>query len=107
MTEPPSVVVVGAGAIGLCTAFELHELGVRDITVLEKRHVASASSGLAVGIIETQYLDPVPIAIRVYSMEFFGRLEREAACPSPATATSGSPIAPRSSRSTRGASRSS
>src|SRR4051794_24454295 len=47
MTDGPSVVVVGAGAIGLCTAFELHELGARDITVLEKRTVASASSGLA------------------------------------------------------------
>ena len=78
MTDQPSVVVVGAGAIGLCTAFELHELGVRDVTVIEKRHVASASSGLAVGIIETQYLDPVPIAIRVYAMDFFARLEREA-----------------------------
>ena len=81
MTDQPSVVVVGAGAIGLCTAFELHELGVRDVTVLEKRHVASASSGLAVGIIETQYLDPVPIAIRVYAMDFFARLEREAGLP--------------------------
>src|SRR3954469_10512705 len=81
MTEPPSVVVVGAGAIGLCPAFELHELGVRDVTILEKRHVASASSGLAVGIIETQYLDPVPIAIRAYSMEFFSRLERDAGLP--------------------------
>src|SRR4029079_19734197 len=69
MTDQPSVVVVGAGAIGLCTAFELHELGVRDVTVREKRHVVSASSGLAVGIIETQYLDPVPIAIRVYAMD--------------------------------------
>ena len=81
MSEQPGVVVVGAGAIGLCTAFELHELGVRDVTVLEKRHVASASSGLAVGIIETQYLDPVPIAIRAYSMEFFSRLERDAGLP--------------------------
>jgi sarcosine oxidase subunit beta len=81
MSEQPSVVVVGAGAIGLCTAFELHELGVRDVTVVEKRHVASASSGLAVGIIETQYLDPVPIAIRAYSMEFFTRLERDAGLP--------------------------
>jgi sarcosine oxidase subunit beta len=43
--------------------------------------VASASSGLAVGIIETQYLDPVPIAIRVYAMDFFARLEREAGLP--------------------------
>ncbi len=81
MSEQPSIVVVGAGAIGLCTAFELHELGVRDVTVIEKRHVASASSGLAVGIIETQYLDPVPIAIRACSMEFFTRLEREAGLP--------------------------
>jgi len=81
MTDHPSVGVVGAGAIGLCTAFELQELGVRDVTVLEKRHVAGASSGLAVGIIETQYLDPVPIAIRVYAMEFFSRLEREAGLP--------------------------
>jgi sarcosine oxidase, subunit beta len=80
-TTDVSVAVIGAGAIGLCTAFELHELGVRDVVVLEKRHVASASSGLAVGIIETQYLDPVPIAIRVYSMEFFGRLEREGGLP--------------------------
>ena len=75
------MVVVGAGAIGLCMAFELHELGVGDVTVIEKRHVASASSGLAVGIIETQYLDPVPIAIRAYSMEFFSRLERDAGLP--------------------------
>lgn len=81
MTDQPSVVVVGAGAIGLCTAFELYELGVRDVTVLEKRHVASASSGLAVGIIETQYLDPVPIALRVCSMAFFARLEAEAGLP--------------------------
>ncbi len=81
MSEQPSIVVVGAGAIGLCTAFELHELGVHNVTVIEKRHVASASSGLAVGIIETQYLDPVPIAIRVCSMEFFARLERDAALP--------------------------
>ncbi len=80
-TTDVSVAVVGGGAIGLCTAFELHEFGVRDVVVLEKRHVASASSGLAVGIIETQYLDPVPIAIRVYSMDFFGRLERDAGLP--------------------------
>lgn len=81
MSEQPSVVVIGAGAIGLCTAFELHELGARDVTVVEKRHVASASSGLAVGIIETQYLDPVPIAIRAYSMRFFTRLESDAGLP--------------------------
>jgi sarcosine oxidase subunit beta len=71
------VVVIGAGALGLCTAFQLTELGVGDVTVLERAQVASASSGLSVGIIETQYLDPLAIAVRVWSMHFFSRLERE------------------------------
>ena len=71
------VVVVGAGALGLCTAFQLTELGVTDVTVLERGQVAGASSGLSVGIVETQYLDPLAIEIRVRSMEFFARLEAE------------------------------
>jgi sarcosine oxidase subunit beta len=71
------VVVVGGGAVGLCTAFALTELGLRDVTVLEGGQVASGSSGLSVGIVESQYLDPLAIAIRVWSMEFFRRLEVE------------------------------
>ena len=31
-------VVIGAGALGLCTAHELLERGVRDVTVLDARH---------------------------------------------------------------------
>jgi glycine/D-amino acid oxidase-like deaminating enzyme len=71
-------VVVGAGALGLCTAFEITELGLTDVVVLERDHVASASSGLSVGIVETQYLDPLAIELRVHSMRFFRRLETEA-----------------------------
>ncbi len=78
MAKSPSVVVVGGGALGLCTAFELNELGVREVTILERKHVASASSGLSVGIIETQYLDPLAIEVRVHSMDFLRRLETDA-----------------------------
>ena len=76
-----SVVVVGGGAIGLCTALELLELGAATVTVLEKGSVGGGSSGLAVGIIETQYLDALSIAIRVSSMAFFARLERDCGLP--------------------------
>ena len=76
--ERLSVAIVGAGALGLCTAFELTELGVTEVTVLERDHVASGSSGLSVGIIETQYLEPLAIELRVHSMCFFARLEAEA-----------------------------
>jgi sarcosine oxidase, subunit beta len=70
-----SVVVVGAGALGLCTAYHLRAKGVEDVTVIDRAHIAAASSGLSVGIIETQYLDPLAIAVRVVSMRFFTALE--------------------------------
>jgi sarcosine oxidase subunit beta len=70
------VVVIGAGALGLCTAHELLERGA-EVTVLDARHVAGGSSGLSVGIIETQYLDPLAIELRVWSMRAFAALERE------------------------------
>ena len=73
-----NVVVIGAGALGLCTASELIRLGVNDVTVLDRGSVAGASSGLSVGIIETQYLDPLAIEIRVLAMEIFAALERDA-----------------------------
>jgi sarcosine oxidase, subunit beta len=73
----PEVAVVGAGALGLCTAFHLTELGVGAVTVIDRGPIAGASSGLSVGIIETQYLEPLAIEIRAWSMEFFRRLERE------------------------------
>jgi sarcosine oxidase subunit beta len=79
VTDAPSVVVVGAGALGLCTAYQLTARGVTDVTVIERSHVAGASSGLSVGIIETQYLDPLAIEIRVESMRFFAELERSGA----------------------------
>ena len=78
-TDPGSVVVVGAGALGLSTAWHLTERGVTDVTVIERGQVAGASSGLSVGIIETQYLDALAIAVRVESMRTFAGLERSGA----------------------------
>ncbi|MFL5674728.1 MAG: NAD(P)/FAD-dependent oxidoreductase [Chloroflexota bacterium] len=75
-TGPGSVVVVGAGALGLATAWHLNERGVADVTVIERGRIAGASSGLSVGIIETQYLDPLAIEVRVDSMRAFAMLER-------------------------------
>lgn len=72
-----AVCVIGAGAIGLCSALELARRGVGEVTVIEAKHVATGSSGLSVGIVETQYLDPLDIELRARSMRSFERLERE------------------------------
>jgi 3-oxoadipyl-CoA thiolase len=73
----PSVCVVGAGAAGLASALALARRGAGEVTVLEARHVAAGSSGLSVGIVETQYVRPLDIELRVRSMALFDVLERE------------------------------
>jgi sarcosine oxidase subunit beta len=74
--EGPVVCVVGAGAIGLSSALELARRGCK-VTVIEARHVAAGSSGLSVGIVETQYLERLDIELRVCAMRTFAWLERE------------------------------
>jgi len=73
----PSVCIIGGGAVGLATALHLARRGVTDVTVLEAEHPAAGSSGLSVGIIETQYVTPLDIELRVRTMGFFNELERE------------------------------
>jgi 3-oxoadipyl-CoA thiolase len=72
----PSVCVIGAGAVGLASALALARRGAGEVTVLEARHVASGSSGLSVGIVETQYVQPLDIELRVRAMALFDELER-------------------------------
>jgi sarcosine oxidase subunit beta len=73
----PSVCIIGAGAVGLATAVHLVRRGVDDVVVLEAEHPAAHSSGLSVGIIETQYVKPLDIELRVRAMRFFSELERD------------------------------
>ncbi|HEY3830066.1 MAG TPA: FAD-binding oxidoreductase [Solirubrobacteraceae bacterium] len=73
----PSVCVIGAGAVGLASALALARRGAGSVVVLEARHVAAGSSGLSVGIIETQYVTSLDIELRVRAMAFFDELERE------------------------------
>lgn len=72
-----SVCIVGAGVIGLASALELTRRGLRDVTVLDAEYPASGSSGLSVGIIETQYVEPLDIALRVRALRKFEELERD------------------------------
>ena len=77
MAEHVEVVIIGGGATGLASAVQLAQRGVTDVVVLEANHVASGTSGLSVGIIETQYVEPLDIELRVRAMEFFRGLERD------------------------------
>ncbi len=77
MNEKISVGIVGAGAVGLSVALALTELGVGEVVVLDCTHIAGGSSGRSVGVVETQYVDPFDIALRVPSKRMFEALARD------------------------------
>ncbi|MFS2327604.1 FAD-binding oxidoreductase [Brucella sp. H1_1004] len=74
MTQSPHVVVIGAGTLGMCTAYNLVKLGAR-VTVLDANAVASGSSGRSVGVIGTQFTDIFEIQLRQHSMRQFREFE--------------------------------
>jgi sarcosine oxidase subunit beta len=55
MNESAEVVVIGGGVAGLSTARALVELGVTDVLVLERDHVASGGSGKTSGVVRCHY----------------------------------------------------
>lgn len=73
-----SVAIIGAGAVGLSTAWHLVERGITDVTVLETHDVAAGSSSRSAGFVESQYVDPLDIELRARSMHVFRRLQRDA-----------------------------
>ena len=67
------VLVIGGGIVGCCIADALAHAGVA-VEVLERDQLAAGSSGLAVGVVESQYTDPLWIDLRVFARRAFDRL---------------------------------
>lgn len=72
----PRVCIVGGGVLGLSSALQLARRGAT-VTVLERDHVASGSSGRSIGVIGSQLLDPLDIEMRVWGVHFLGDLEKD------------------------------
>ena len=77
MTERRQVAIIGGGAVGLSTAWQLVERGITDVTVLEATDLAAGSTSRSAGFIESQYVDPLDIELRARSMHTFRRLQRD------------------------------
>jgi glycine/D-amino acid oxidase-like deaminating enzyme len=73
----PSVVVIGAGAAGMNAALQLAELGCTDVTVLERKHVASGSTALSAGVFNINGTDPVTVELRVAARNLLDIYEAE------------------------------
>lgn len=69
----PSVVVVGAGVVGLATAFQLAQRGVTDIAVVERRAIGSGASGKSGAIVRTHYSNANETRLALEGRTFFER----------------------------------
>ncbi len=61
------VVVIGGGAIGLSSALHLAERGVA-VTVIEAGALASGSTGRSIGVVGTQHVTSLDVAMRAYGL---------------------------------------
>lgn len=71
-----SIAVVGAGVAGMSAALRAAELGA-DVTVVERGHPASGSSGLSAGIYNINSTDLLQVKVRIQSRNRLDLYEKE------------------------------
>src|SRR5262247_2972323 len=77
MTRSVDVVIVGAGIMGVSTAYHLARRRAGRVVVVERDGVCSGSTALASGGIRHQYANPIGIALTLNVIETFERFEAE------------------------------
>jgi sarcosine oxidase subunit beta len=65
------VVVIGGGANGTSTAFHLAALGVRNVTLLERRHLAAGASGKSGSLVRMHYTNDHESRLALESLRVF------------------------------------
>ncbi|HEX6348988.1 MAG TPA: FAD-binding oxidoreductase [Candidatus Dormibacteraeota bacterium] len=65
------VVVVGAGIVGVSTAFNLARLGAGKVLVLERQAVAAQASRLSAGLVRTHYSNAPEARLALRGLEWF------------------------------------
>ncbi|MGC8489546.1 MAG: NAD(P)/FAD-dependent oxidoreductase [Clostridia bacterium] len=78
MSEQHDVVIIGAGLVGLSTAYQLAQRGIRDVVVLERAQThAQGSSGRSAGGVRLEFSHPSSIRFSQYGLQVFDRFEEE------------------------------
>lgn len=65
------VVVIGGGVVGLSTAFQLTARGVRDVVVLERKHLGSGASGKSGALVRAHYTNTHEARLTHESIKIF------------------------------------
>ncbi len=71
MARTADVVIIGGGVIGCSIAYHLALAGLRNVTVLEKRFLASGATGKSSACIRQHYSTPETCRMVLHSLRFF------------------------------------
>jgi sarcosine oxidase, subunit beta len=77
------VVVIGGGVNGLSTAFQLARRGVRDVVVLERRHLGSGATGKSGALVRCHYPNILEAKLTHESLSIFRNWDDEVGAGSP------------------------
>ncbi|MBI3664438.1 MAG: FAD-binding oxidoreductase [Acidobacteria bacterium] len=77
MTKTAEIVVIGAGINGCSIAYHLAKRGVKNIVLLDRRHVAGGPTGRSSGIVRQHYTIETLAAMARDSRSVFERFEEE------------------------------
>jgi len=77
LTHTADVVIVGAGIMGVSTAYHLARIGAGRVAVLERDTVCSGSTALASGGIRHQYANRLGIELTTHSIVTYERFSEE------------------------------
>src|SRR5688572_6279824 len=65
------VVVIGGGCIGASTAFHLTTLGVREVHLVERRHLAAGATGKSGALVRMHYTNEAESRLAFESLKVF------------------------------------
>ncbi len=77
MTNSADVVIVGAGIMGVSTAYHLARRRVGRVVVLERDGICTGSTALASGGIRHQYANRIGVELTCHGIETYERFEQE------------------------------
>ncbi len=78
MSESRQVVIIGAGLVGLSTAYYLAREGFKDIVVLEREAThAQGSSGRSAGGVRLEFSNPSSVRFSQFGLDVFQRFQDE------------------------------
>jgi 4-methylaminobutanoate oxidase (formaldehyde-forming) len=75
------VVIIGGGIVGCSVAYHLGKIGWKDVTVLERKTIASGTSWAAAGLLGQLWSNAALTKLAVYGADLYARLEEETGQP--------------------------